>query len=166
MHGESHFIGPRLKSARERLGYSQADLAKAVGVDPAMVSRWEFSESTRYTPVPADRLVLLAQYLDVDVHFLAPNANGALTAMMDGVAKPLVNRPAMARYATSEVSSPSPVPGRPERTANGEYRLRLRCPSCHKHNEVLSADPSQLPRECLGCGLQLRARVKVTLLAR
>jgi len=166
MHGESYFIGPRLKSARERLGYSQADLAKAVRVDPAMVSRWEFSESTRYTAVPADRLVLLAKYLDVDIHYLAPSANGAVTAMMtDGVAK-LAKAPPMARYATSEVSHPSPVPGRPQRAENGEYRLRLRCPSCKMRNEVLSADPSQLPRNCLGCGRQLRARVTVTLLAR
>jgi transcriptional regulator with XRE-family HTH domain len=65
-------IGPRLKRYRQRAGLTQAEIARRLQVCPGMTSRWECETSTRYQPVPGERLPALADLLCVPLAELAP----------------------------------------------------------------------------------------------
>jgi len=63
-------IGPQLRAARERAGLKQSEVARRMRLDPAIISRWECEEATRYRPVPGDRLPALAEALETTVEEL------------------------------------------------------------------------------------------------
>src|SRR5215216_4471782 len=100
-HLPSQFIGPQLKAARERAGLKQSEIARQLGVDPAMVSRWEFIPSTRYVPVPSRHFEPLAFLLNVDIEELVPGLRRPIVARplvlpeptCNGVAKPTILEP-------------------------------------------------------------------------
>lgn len=49
--------GKELKEIRERFGYTQAELAKEVGVQTDTVSKWE--QGRRNIPAPVEKLIRL-----------------------------------------------------------------------------------------------------------
>ena len=59
-------LGDRIRVLRKEAGWSQAELADKIGVDPGRVSRYE---SGRITP-SADALVRLAESLNVSIDHL------------------------------------------------------------------------------------------------
>jgi DNA-binding transcriptional regulator YiaG len=54
---EYRMSGTELKDIRERLGYTQAELAKEVGVKTDTVSKWE--QGRRNIPAPVEKLLKL-----------------------------------------------------------------------------------------------------------
>jgi transcriptional regulator with XRE-family HTH domain len=59
-------LGDRIRALRKEAGWSQAELADKIGVDPGRVSRYE---AGRITP-SADALVRLAESLNVSIDHL------------------------------------------------------------------------------------------------
>lgn len=59
-------LGDRIRALRKEAGWSQAELAERIGVDPGRVSRYE---AGRITP-SADALVRLAEVLNVSIDHL------------------------------------------------------------------------------------------------
>lgn len=170
---QSVHIGPALKTARERAGITQDELARRLGLDESVPSRWECVGSTRYTAVPGYRLPQLAQIFGMSVHDLAPHAepfapvaqwddredleprmlaeaaNGASNGVSFEMAHPEV------RYTVGDVlSKPSPVPGRP----STEWKVR-----CWKCRKVCTIDGGYADHsaQCSGCTAPLRADVRV-----
>lgn len=162
------FIGPQLRAARERAGLKQVELAQLIGVDPAMVSRWEFVYSTRYVPVPLRHVVALAHYLNVPVDDLVP---GRREPPPPPRPRPRLVQPQPLPPAPPEPRAPpavnhvrpAPAPGRPTELMDGSFRVRLRCPWCHHLNTGIAERPTNLPLECLKCGQRMRAQVTVTI---
>lgn len=56
----------RLKQLRERMGYSQADLAQRMNVTPQQISRWEVGKNTPHTETVAK----LAHIFNVSTDYL------------------------------------------------------------------------------------------------
>lgn len=183
----SQFIGPQLRAARDQVGMKQAELARRLGVDPAMVSRWEFVASTRYVPVPVHHFEALALHLHVSIdelipglrlnnlevttpnstiHLPPPEANG-VDHSAPPTESPITPHPAGSPPTFQSVLPmvrDVAMPGRlGAANEDGLYRLRLRCPWCRTLNVTLSADPHALPSLCLGCGGQMRALVVVNI---
>jgi len=165
------YIGPQLRAARERAGMKQTDLARLLGVDPAMVSRWEFVYSTRYVPVPLKHVFALANHLNIPLGDLAPGQQAPpppkptrLARVPDEAPTP-PPEPANGRLRPvtqlPAEFAPSPVPGRPTRLVSGQFRVKLRCPWCRYLNTGLSDQPTNLPVKCLKCGARMRATVTV-----
>jgi len=68
----SPFIGERLKALRAERGWSQTELAEAIGSDARQVSRYE---NGRITP-SLDALVRIAETLDVTLDYLVIDTAG------------------------------------------------------------------------------------------
>jgi transcriptional regulator with XRE-family HTH domain/DNA-directed RNA polymerase subunit RPC12/RpoP len=174
---QSVHIGPALKRAREHSRLTQDELARLLGVDESVPSRWECVGSTRYTAVPGFRLPQLAEIFGLSVHELAPHAEayGQMAQWLDSdeeddhmvaQADELTDGLAESSYATvppapeirytlGDLSACSPVPGRP----SAEWKVR--CWHCHRSNAITRIDHQDA---CDRCGSRLRAEVKVTLL--
>jgi len=164
------YIGPQLRAARERAGMKQTELARLLGVDPAMVSRWEFVYSTRYVPVPIKHVLALASHLNVPLADLTPGQEPSppprrpqLRRVPDEPSPPPPPDKESSRPTQLPAEfAPSPVPGRPTKLLSGEFRVKLRCPWCRYLNTGLAERPTDLPIECLKCGARMRATVTVS----
>ena len=167
---KSQFLGPQLRAARERVGLNQTQLARLLGLDPAMISRWEFIYSTRYVPVPARHWEALAFHLNMTVEELVvsppdppppPPPEPPMLATPAPSFTPPTPIPPPLRFPEPEARSP--VPGRPQQLIDGTFRVRLRCPWCRFLNSETAAQPSALPTHCSNCGARMRALVTVTI---
>ena len=58
--------GRNIGYARRKMGHSQKDMAKAIGVSPGMLSLWE---SDRRVPSP-QHVLNICKYLNVSVDFI------------------------------------------------------------------------------------------------
>ena len=65
-------IGQNIKSVREERGFTQEQVAEAVGVSFQAVSSWERDE---YRP-DTDKLIKLAEVLDVSISAIAEEKHG------------------------------------------------------------------------------------------
>ena len=65
-HGDTMPLGDRIKQHRTHLGWSQADLAEAIGTDPRQISRYE---TGRITP-SVDALARIGQALNISLDHL------------------------------------------------------------------------------------------------
>jgi transcriptional regulator with XRE-family HTH domain len=166
VHTNSQFIGPQLRAARELAGLRQIEIARALRLDPATVSRWEFDTSTRYAPVPAKYLGQLASYLGVSVEELTGNGHDEDDAPHAEPDVSQTDRHRQITYSSSPVTDvqQTRMAGRPERdeVAN-ELIWRLRCWHCHFVNERRSSFAVALPNVCDACGTQIRARVSLSI---
>jgi transcriptional regulator with XRE-family HTH domain len=77
-------IGARVKSARKRLGISQAELARRVGIDQPSISRLEKGERQ----LSANQLARIAAALNTTVADLMPSTSGS--DAVDGSHSPAV----------------------------------------------------------------------------
>jgi transcriptional regulator with XRE-family HTH domain len=83
-HDESATFGDRMAAARERLGLSQAQLARRLGVKLQTVQGWE---GDRAEP-RANRLQMLAGLLDVSMVWLMTGRGAGLPAGADAPPEP------------------------------------------------------------------------------
>jgi transcriptional regulator with XRE-family HTH domain len=65
-------VGRRIRGKRRALGLTVDDLAKSLGVDPAVIRGYE-SGSTR---VPSEHLVRLSEIMDVALSYFFPASSG------------------------------------------------------------------------------------------
>lgn len=63
-------IASRIRAARKRAGYSQDQVAQHLGVDRTAVVKWESSKPTQAVKPERDRVLALAQCLQVSVDWL------------------------------------------------------------------------------------------------
>jgi predicted transcriptional regulator/DNA-binding XRE family transcriptional regulator len=80
------FLGRRIRALRSRVGLSQADLAKRLGVSPSYLNLLEHDRR----PVTSALLLELARVLDVDLRVLSSTADTELlSAMTEVFSEPL-----------------------------------------------------------------------------
>lgn len=82
---EPQEIGQRIKAARERLGWTQFDLANEANVSLSSVQRWERGEMP-----PVRELIRLAGVLKIEPEQLVelePTAEGQMVALREEVAE-------------------------------------------------------------------------------
>lgn len=167
-------LGNHLRFLRVRAGYTQGELARRLGVDAAMTSRWECESSTRFRPVPGHHFQRLSELLEVPLGELTGSVIVEAPAVtvfgpplgIDDLQgdtpvvpqdQPVVRRdlPRQIRYTSDGADSRAmPAPGRP-----GMRPWRIACWNCHVRNEI--ADPDDHDVLCSSCSERLRARVTV-----
>lgn len=74
-------VGEKIKEAREKLGLSQVELAKKVGVSRGAIWGWE---SGSIVQIRANKIAKLAAVLDLDVSELQPFGGGGVTLLTKG----------------------------------------------------------------------------------
>lgn len=176
----SLFVGPALRAARLRAGLRQSDLARYLGVDSSLPSRWEGFDpihngmTTRYRPVPGKYFAPLTDLLKCSLEELSPDlgvaANGwhslqSVTSTASAVATTSVSvthAATMSGYTLGGVvqEKPNRQPGRPpaELVAAGQWRRH--CPGCRK--TYLESMSQRAPLLCDACGAPVRAMSSVT----
>lgn len=78
---KSVFLGRRIRALRSRMGLSQAELAKRLGVSPTYLNLLEHDRR----PVTSALLLELARVLDVDLRVLSSGADAELMAALSEV---------------------------------------------------------------------------------
>ncbi|MEW8547955.1 MAG: helix-turn-helix transcriptional regulator [Candidatus Thiodiazotropha sp.] len=81
MFNQKHFVGERIKAARNAKGITQRDLGLLVGLDQAFISRIENGLSTP----TANQLLNIAKSLDISVDYLFPKHNATVDLSIDSI---------------------------------------------------------------------------------
>ncbi|HEY1292894.1 MAG TPA: helix-turn-helix transcriptional regulator [Chloroflexota bacterium] len=174
----SLYVGPALRMLRMRAGVRQSEIARHLGVDSSIPSRWEGFDSThngqttRYKPVPGKYFEPLASLLRCSVGDLAPElleqSNGTTTScafMATTTANGLAHGQTIATISGYMVggamtTTPSPVPGMPPEDLRALGMWRRWCPKCKK--VFLESADVRAPYVCDVCEAPVRAHVTVT----
>lgn len=177
----SLFVGPALRAARLRVGVRQSEIARYLGVDSSLPSRWEGydtqhdGQTTRYKPVPGKYFEPLASLLHCAVTDLAPElgladepvwngSNGTTSASMSQMSGGKVHSGTISGYTLGGFSFgnlPTPGPGRPPSELQATGQWRRKCPGCRKI--FLESLTARAPFVCDSCHTPVRAHTSITV---
>lgn len=184
----SLYVGPALRTLRQRAGMRQSEIARHLGIDSSIPSRWEGYDSThagqttRYKPVPGKYFLALTTLLGCTIGELAPElAPPVVVDWTSSATTYQVTLPASA-YGSATMSYtgagtisgytlgggittyvPPPVPGLPPETLRERGEWRRHCPNPHCHKAFIENAVRRAPLVCDACATPVRAQTAVTV---